>query len=219
MLFVAEIGLNHNGNFGLAFELIRQSKLAGADIVKFQLGWRGKKGELNYIDEVILQDLIKWSNYFDIELMFSIFTEEAWDLMKVIDEKGGFIECFKQGWIEEQINEARYEWAEAVEKGSLPVVGVNIFRDEEEHTKINIFRQASDMQKKRIEYIKQYKKNRDQGAVDQALDRIHGIVEHSKEINIVESIMAAVESKATLQEICDAMRRAAQFDMPGASAV
>ena len=36
MLFVAEIGLNHDGNFDIAHELIRQAKLAGADIAKFQ---------------------------------------------------------------------------------------------------------------------------------------------------------------------------------------
>ena len=40
MLFVAEIGLNHNGNFDLACEMIRQAKYAGADIAKFQCGWR-----------------------------------------------------------------------------------------------------------------------------------------------------------------------------------
>ena len=36
MIFIAELGLNHNGNFGLCYELIKQAKHAGA-IVKFQL--------------------------------------------------------------------------------------------------------------------------------------------------------------------------------------
>ena len=31
--FIAEIGMNHNGNFDLCFELIKQAKLAGANIV------------------------------------------------------------------------------------------------------------------------------------------------------------------------------------------
>ena len=38
--FVAEIGLNHNGNFDLCHEMIRKAKFAGADYAKFQLGWR-----------------------------------------------------------------------------------------------------------------------------------------------------------------------------------
>eukprot|EP00095_Tigriopus_kingsejongensis_P008700 snap_masked-scaffold483_size159862-processed-gene-0.24 protein:Tk08700 transcript:snap_masked-scaffold483_size159862-processed-gene-0.24-mRNA-1 annotation:"sialic acid synthase" len=36
--FVAEIGQNHQGDFTLACELIKRSKLAGADCVKFQRG-------------------------------------------------------------------------------------------------------------------------------------------------------------------------------------
>ena len=51
LTFIAEIGLNHNGNFDLCFELIKQAKFAGADIVKFQLGWRDKINEINQFDK------------------------------------------------------------------------------------------------------------------------------------------------------------------------
>ena len=34
--FIAEIGINHNGNLSLAKKLIDQAKLAGAHAVKFQ---------------------------------------------------------------------------------------------------------------------------------------------------------------------------------------
>ena len=33
---VAEIGCNHKGDLGIAFELIKLAKDSGADIVKFQ---------------------------------------------------------------------------------------------------------------------------------------------------------------------------------------
>lgn len=36
MIIIAEIGINHNGSIDLAHELIRQAKIAGADIAKFQ---------------------------------------------------------------------------------------------------------------------------------------------------------------------------------------
>ena len=36
MIVIAEIGINHNGNINLAHELIRQARIAGADIAKFQ---------------------------------------------------------------------------------------------------------------------------------------------------------------------------------------
>jgi methylmalonyl-CoA mutase N-terminal domain/subunit len=136
-------------------------------------------------------------------------------LMKTIEDKGGFIRCFKEGWIEEQINQARYKLAEATESGDQPVVGVNIFRDEDEEVKIDIFRHSSEMQKKRIQYVQDYRKNRDQKSVQKALDKIYDLTRKKPEVNFMEAIIEAVSAKATMQEICDAMRRATGFEIPG----
>lgn len=81
LIFIAEIGMNYNGNIDLAFELIKQAKLAGADIAKFQLGWRDKPGEINNIDKKKLDKLISWGKYFEIEIMFSIISENAFNLI------------------------------------------------------------------------------------------------------------------------------------------
>ena len=80
--FIAEIGLNYNGNFDLVYELIRQAKYAGADIVKFQLGWRSGDGEINQLDKEHIKKLKLWADYFEIELLFSVFTKEALELIK-----------------------------------------------------------------------------------------------------------------------------------------
>lgn len=85
MLFVAEIGMNHNGNFDLAYELIRQAKFAGANIAKFQFGWRDKPGELNPIDIPLAKQLQSWCDYLEIEMLASIITENALELARVID--------------------------------------------------------------------------------------------------------------------------------------
>lgn len=85
MLFIAEIGLNHNGNWALCYELIRQAKFAGADIAKFQVGWRSGPGELNEMTPEILDRLKRWCDYFDIEMMCSVFTAAALDMVRRID--------------------------------------------------------------------------------------------------------------------------------------
>ena len=87
MLFIAEIGLNYNGNLNLAYEMIRQAKYANADIVKFQLGWRGGPDEMNYLDSNALNQLKSWSDYFEIELLVSIFSIEMLQLAKNINFK------------------------------------------------------------------------------------------------------------------------------------
>jgi methylmalonyl-CoA mutase N-terminal domain/subunit len=141
--------------------------------------------------------------------------ERAWDLMKAIEEKGGFIQCYKDGWVEEQINEARYKYANDIESNALTVVGVNKFVDEEEEARINIFRHAEDMQAKRIAYVREYKKNRDQEPVKRALQKVYDLTKNKPEANIFEPVMEAVKARATMQEICDAMREASNFEMPG----
>ena len=149
-----------------------------------------------------------------VESLTDQIEEQSLELMKLIEGKGGFIQCFKDGWVEEQINEARYKMAESIETGEHPIVGVNIFREEEEDIKINIFRHATDTQAKRIRYVQEYRKNRNQEPVKRALDKIYDHVRKKPEVNLFEPIMEAIEAKATLQEICDAMRRAKDFAIP-----
>ena len=37
VFFISEIGINHNGSYDLALELIEKSIESGADIIKFQI--------------------------------------------------------------------------------------------------------------------------------------------------------------------------------------
>jgi methylmalonyl-CoA mutase N-terminal domain/subunit len=149
-----------------------------------------------------------------VERLTDEIEERAWDLMKVIEEKGGFLQVYKDGWVEERINEARYKYGDGIESGDLTVVGVNKFVDEEDDVNINIFRHAEDMQAKRIEYVQNYKKTRDQEPVKRSLQKLYDLTKNKPETNMFEPIMEAVKAKATLQEICDAMRQACNFEIP-----
>lgn len=77
MLLVAEIGLNHEGNFDLAYELLRQASRAGADVAKFQFGWRDGPGEINAIDADRARRLQQWCHYLDLEMMASVISDEG----------------------------------------------------------------------------------------------------------------------------------------------
>jgi methylmalonyl-CoA mutase N-terminal domain/subunit len=150
-----------------------------------------------------------------LERMTDDIEEKIWELMKVIEDRGGFIQCFKEGWVEDQINEARHQMAADIESGAQPVVGVNLFQEEDEDITIDIFRHESDMQARRVEYIQEFKKKREQEPVQKALDRLYTFTRNKSDDNFFEPIMDAVEAKATIQEICDAMRRASDFEIPG----
>ena len=149
-----------------------------------------------------------------VEAMTDEMEERVWELMKVIEKRGGFIECFKAGWVENELNQARYKLADQIETAELPVVGMNLFRDEEESHEIEIFKQAPDMQAKRIEYIRNYRKTRDQEPVKRTLHSLYEKTRNRQDEDLVVPIMEAVEARATLQEICDVMRDATGFSIP-----
>jgi len=82
MIYIAEIGMNYNGNHSLIFELIKQAKFAGANVCKFQLGWRDQPGEINQLDIKKVNEIISWCEYFEVEPLFSILTQDAYDIFK-----------------------------------------------------------------------------------------------------------------------------------------
>ena len=87
MIFIAEIGMNHNGNFNLCYELIKQAKYSGANIAKFQLGWKDNPGEINQLSLKEVRQIVEWCNEFEIEPMFSIINEKAYEIIKEIKIK------------------------------------------------------------------------------------------------------------------------------------
>ena len=78
LTFCAEIGSNHKGIPSLAFEMIRQAKLAGADIAKFQL--LKPDDPIRGMPYHCITRLVEWCDHFDIEFMASVFSHDAIDL-------------------------------------------------------------------------------------------------------------------------------------------
>ena len=146
-----------------------------------------------------------------IEKLTSEIEERALALMEIIEKKGGSLECFKSGWIESQINEARYEYARQLESGELIQIGINMEREEDEEFKINIFRHSSDMQEKRIQYIRAFKQHRNATNVNKTLKKLYLQVKENPYGNWFPAIIDAVDQEATIGEISDTLRQAHNF--------
>jgi sialic acid synthase SpsE len=78
---ISEIGINHNGDFRLIEELIRQSSVGGADFAKFQLydsmrvfgDDSRKKNEFTFAQVKLIKEIC---DAYDIEFFASVFDEE-----------------------------------------------------------------------------------------------------------------------------------------------
>jgi methylmalonyl-CoA mutase N-terminal domain/subunit len=150
-----------------------------------------------------------------VERLTDELEEKIWELLKVIEGRGGFLQCFLDRWVEDQITEKRHQLGEDFVSGQQPIVGVNLFRDERDSTDIKIFRHDDEYQQQRIQEIIKYKKSRPQEPVEHALDVLETQVRKRPEENCIEAMMNAVEARATVGEIIDAIRRAIDFMRPG----
>ena len=150
-----------------------------------------------------------------IEQLTDDLEEQIWDLLKVIEDRGGFLQCFLDRWVEAQITEKRHHLGEQMDSAQQPIVGVNVFRDDRDSTEIAIFRHSDTWQKERIREVIDYKKERNHEPVKRSLDALEDQMKKKWESSCIEPIMKAVESRCTLGEIMDAARRAIDFKRPG----
>lgn len=86
--------------------------------------------------------------------------------------------------------------------------------DEDEEVKINIFRQSSKMQEKRIQSIRTYKQSRNPGHINRVLEGLSLQGKENPNGNWVPAILEAIGQKATLGEISDVLRRIYDFKIP-----
>jgi|TARA_B100001964_G_scaffold43182_1_gene48009 sialic acid synthase SpsE len=94
---IAEIGINHNGSVNLAKRMIKAAKKSGADIVKFQTGFRDQLFKLSSKDyrvskKFILNksDFIKIKKYCDqikIEFLSTPYDLKSVDLLEELNVK------------------------------------------------------------------------------------------------------------------------------------
>ena len=145
-------------------------------------------------------------SYF-VEWLTNRLEADTLALMDDLRARGGFIESFKAGWVETQIEKARFQNSDRLESGAHPVVGLNCFQDEDaEPPSMPLFRMGREMIESRIAYIGSYRQNRDLRALGAALDRLQHDTVDGK--NVMLSVIAAVEASATMGEICQAFREA-----------
>jgi methylmalonyl-CoA mutase len=66
-----------------------------------------------------------------LETLTDRIGESAWDLVREIEEQGGFFQALEKGSIQARIEASRQKRRESVENEERIIVGVNAYRDEE----------------------------------------------------------------------------------------
>jgi methylmalonyl-CoA mutase N-terminal domain/subunit len=136
--------------------------------------------------------------------MTSRIEQEATALLDRIDRLGGTLAAIETGYIQEQIQDAAYAAQQAVDAGNAVVVGVNRFEDTTPAS-AEVFQIDPDIERRQVERVRTVRASRSHTEWRAALDAVETAARDVA--NLVPPILAAVEARATLGEIADAMRK------------
>ncbi|MFG2920722.1 methylmalonyl-CoA mutase family protein, partial [Streptomyces sp. NPDC048305] len=138
-----------------------------------------------------------------VERMTDDVERAALELMERVEDMGGAVDAIEQGFQKGEIERSAYRVAQETDSGERVVVGVNRFRldEEEPYEPLQVdpaieAEQAARLAKLRAE--------RDQGAVDAALSELKKAAQGTD--NVLYPMKDALKARATVGEVCDALR-------------
>jgi methylmalonyl-CoA mutase, N-terminal domain len=139
-----------------------------------------------------------------VEALTNEIEKRAAEYLGKIEVMGGMLKAIERGFVQQEIQNAAYEYQQAVDRGDAVVVGVNRFAVEEEKP---IPTQKIDpaLESKQIARVRALRARRDQGPWKSALQSVETAARSGA--NVMPRILVAVEAYATVGEISDAMRR------------
>ena len=120
-----------------------------------------------------------------------------------IADMGGMLPAIERGWVQQEIQNAAYEYQRAVDTGEATVVGVNRFTLEEE-TPIPTQRIDPAIESRQVERLRALRARRDPVRCQQSLTRVRDAAR--SDTNLMPAILEAAESYATVGEIASALR-------------
>jgi methylmalonyl-CoA mutase, N-terminal domain len=139
-----------------------------------------------------------------IESLTNEIEKRAAEYLGKIEVMGGMLKAIERGFVQQEIQNAAYEYQQAVDQEEAIVVGVNRFEVEEEKP-IPIQKINPALEPKQIERVRALRARRDAGPWKNALASVEDAARSGE--NLMPRILAAVEAYATVGEISDAMRR------------
>ena len=138
-----------------------------------------------------------------IEQMTDEIERGAEDLLAAIERIGGTLQAIETGFIQRQIQDSAYQAQVAIDAGDAVVVGVNRFADAG-GSPWALFHLNPEVERCQVEGLRTLRAARDARAAAAAVDGVRAAA--ASDANLVPAIVAAVEARATIGEISDALR-------------
>lgn len=145
-------------------------------------------------------------SYF-IERLTRDMETEIWKLLDEVDERGGAVKLVEEGWFQQKLADSAYTTFRKIDTGEKVSVGVNRHVNENSAAaEVDIHPYDEDCTQLQIDRLEAVRRSRDNARVHRLLDELCGQVA-SDDVNLLPKTIELVKAKATLGEICGALRR------------
>jgi methylmalonyl-CoA mutase N-terminal domain/subunit len=138
-----------------------------------------------------------------IESLTNQIETNALAYLEKIDAMGGMLKAIERGYVQQEIQNAAYEYQRAVDHKEALVVGVNSFALDHEKS-VPLQHIDESLERKQVERLKAVRAKRDQAKWAAAVKAVEDTARGTG--NLMPVIVEAVEANATVGEISDAMR-------------
>jgi methylmalonyl-CoA mutase N-terminal domain/subunit len=142
-------------------------------------------------------------SYF-VESLTNQIEQHAWGYLDKIKAMGGMLKAIERGFVQQEIQNAAYDFQQTVEHQEQVIVGVNRFRLDQETT-VPLQRIDESLEKKQVERTRALRAKRAAGPWKDSLTKIQDAARTGD--NLMPHIVTAVENYATVGEISDTMRK------------
>jgi methylmalonyl-CoA mutase N-terminal domain/subunit len=141
-------------------------------------------------------------SYF-VEALTDELEARAWELIERIDELGGAVSAVEQGFVQEEIERAAFEWQRAVEEGRRVIVGVNAYREPEAEN-VELQKIDPEAERRQLERTARVRAERDAGEAARTLAAVREAARG--EANLLPVMREALRAYSTVGEICEVLR-------------
>jgi methylmalonyl-CoA mutase, N-terminal domain len=126
------------------------------------------------------------------------------ELMRQVEDLGGAVAAIEQGFQKREIERSAYDVAQQIDSGTRVVVGLNKFtlNEEEAYEPLRVDPAIEADQRARLATLRA---ERDNAEVDKALAAIRSAASSTSE-NVLYPMKDALRARATVGEVCDALR-------------
>jgi methylmalonyl-CoA mutase N-terminal domain/subunit len=152
----------------------------------------------------VAQSVDPFAGSYCIEALTDEIENRALGYLEKIAAMGGMLRAIERGYVQQEIQNAAYEFQRAVDSGSAVIVGVNRFTQEDEPG-IPLQHMDESLERKQVERLRAMRLRRDPLRWQTA---IQGVTETARSgENLMPAILEAVESYATVGEIAGTLRK------------